>query len=181
MKELVAWLGLGVIAALIVAVLALYADGLKADLAAANTRIEQQARIAAESARAQSERYRTLEQEHHDKIAEIEHAAAKKLAAARADAARARAVGGRLRHAIDQLAAASTPAQDCTATGSCTPIPDPIHLLADLQRRADERAGELAAIADDARQRGLACERAYDSARALTGAAGETQPERTKP
>lgn len=40
-------------------------------------------------------------------------------------------------------------------------------LLAELFRRADQRAGELAAIADQARIRGLTCEAAYD---ALTGA-----------
>lgn len=34
-------------------------------------------------------------------------------------------------------------------------------VLAELFRRADKRAGELAAIADDARARGLACEAAY--------------------
>jgi hypothetical protein len=39
-------------------------------------------------------------------------------------------------------------------------------LLAELFRRADQRAGELAAIADQARIRGLTCEAAYD---ALTG------------
>ncbi|WP_128422755.1 DUF2514 family protein, partial [Delftia tsuruhatensis] len=39
--------------------------------------------------------------------------------------------------------------------------------LAELQRRADERAGELARIADDARGRGSACERAYDAVSAM--------------
>ncbi|QOW12262.1 hypothetical protein S96127_4431 (plasmid) [Yersinia pestis] len=36
-------------------------------------------------------------------------------------------------------------------------------LLAELFRRADERAGELAAAADEARTRGLACENAYNA------------------
>ncbi|WP_412139149.1 DUF2514 family protein [Erwinia tracheiphila] len=36
-------------------------------------------------------------------------------------------------------------------------------MLADLFRRADKRAGELAGEADEARARGLACEAAYDS------------------
>jgi hypothetical protein len=34
-------------------------------------------------------------------------------------------------------------------------------VLAELFRRADKRAGELAAIADDSRARGLACEASY--------------------
>jgi hypothetical protein len=43
-----------------------------------------------------------------------------------------------------------------------------INSPAELQRRADERAGALARIADDARHRGSACERAYDAGLALT-------------
>ena len=38
-------------------------------------------------------------------------------------------------------------------------------LLAHLFRPAAQRAGELAAIADTARARGTACERAHDAAR----------------
>jgi len=39
-------------------------------------------------------------------------------------------------------------------------------VFADLLRRADQRAGELAAAYDDARARGLTCELAYDAVRA---------------
>jgi len=35
-------------------------------------------------------------------------------------------------------------------------------VLADVLKRADERAGDLAAIADQARGRGMTCEQAYD-------------------
>jgi Protein of unknown function (DUF2514) len=38
-------------------------------------------------------------------------------------------------------------------------------VLADLFRRADERAGELAQIADESRIRGIACEADYDRAK----------------
>jgi len=41
-------------------------------------------------------------------------------------------------------------------------------VLADVLRRADARAGELAGIADDRRVRGLACEASYDAARAAS-------------
>ncbi len=54
-------------------------------------------------------------------------------------------------------------AQAAAAAGQCPPDPSPLDLLADLQRRADERAGELAAVADDARARGAGCERSYDA------------------
>jgi hypothetical protein len=38
-------------------------------------------------------------------------------------------------------------------------------VLADVFKRADQRAGDLAAIADQARARGLTCEQAYLSLR----------------
>ena len=36
-------------------------------------------------------------------------------------------------------------------------------VLTDVLKRADERAGELAEVADQARARGVTCEQAYDS------------------
>ena len=128
------------------------------------------------AAREQSERFRQLEGTHREHIAKIDTDAQAALAGA--DAGRARAVAARSRlqrdladyltqHRADTLARA--------AAGQCTPDPGPLDLLADLQRRADDRAGELAHIADDARVRGLACERAYDSARTMIEAAGNAQ------
>ena len=61
------------------------------------------------------------------------------------------------------------------AAGQCTPDTGPLDLLADLQRRADDRAGELARIADDARTRGAECASRYDNARALIEAARHAQ------
>jgi len=43
------------------------------------------------------------------------------------------------------------------------PASAPGDLLADVQRRLDEAAGELAAYADSARIAGTACERSYDA------------------
>lgn len=60
---------------------------------------------------------------------------------------------------VNAPAVPQLPAEAAGTTGS--------ELLAELFRRADQRAGELAAIADQARIRGLTCEAAYD---ALTGA-----------
>ncbi|ATH15041.1 MAG: DUF2514 family protein [Pseudomonadales bacterium] len=53
------------------------------------------------------------------------------------------------------------------AAGQCAPDTSALDLLAELQRRADERAGELARIAYEARGRGWACEGSYDASHAL--------------
>ena len=82
------------------------------------------------------------------------------------DADRASAVSRGLHAKADELArrladreracGAGTPGRsEAKASGAA--------LLADLFKRADERAGELAREADEARARGLACEAAYDA------------------
>ena len=123
-----------------------------------------------------SEHYRTLEGKHRDEIAQNDTDAQAALAAA--DAGRARAVAARnrlQRDLADYLTQHRAAAQARAAAGQCTPDTRPAELLADLQRRADDRAGELAHIADTARARGLACERAYDSASAMIEAARHAQ------
>ena len=121
---------------------------------------------AARAALKASERYRTLEGKHRDEIAQTDTAAQTALTAA--DAGRARAVDARnrmQRDLADYLTQHRAAAQARAAAGQCAPDTRPAELFADLQRRADDRAGELAHVADTARARGLACERAYDSAR----------------
>lgn len=123
-----------------------------------------------------SERYRSLEGKHRDEIAKNDTDAQAAIAAA--DAGRTRAVAARnrlQRDLADYLTQHRAAALARAAAGQCTPDPGPLDLLADLQRRADDRAGELAHIADTARARGLACERAYDSARTMTEAARHAQ------
>ena len=123
-----------------------------------------------------SERYRTLEGKHRDEIAQNDTDAQAALAAADAGRARATTAGHRLqRDLANYLTQHRGAAQARAAAGQCAPDPAPLDLLADLQRRADDRAGELAHIADTARTRGLACESAYDSARAMTEAAAHVQ------
>ena len=100
----------------------------------------------------------------------IEKRAEGQIAQAVADADHARAVSDGLHDEAAKLAArlaaserarrAATASESATGTTGS-------ELLAELFRRADQRAGELAAIADQARIRGLTCEAAYD---ALTGA-----------
>lgn len=80
-------------------------------------------------------------------------------AARRADAA---AVS--LRSRARQLAADSRcPAANSSAAASGPPAQAPGDLLADMLERLDDRAGELARYADQARAAGQLCERAYDS------------------
>ena len=131
---------------------------------------------AARAALTTSERYRTLEGTHRDQIAKIDTDAQAALAAVAAGRARADVARNRLqRELADYLTQHRAAAQARAAAGQCTPDPAPLNLLADLQRRADDRAGELAHIADTARARGLACERAYDSASAMIEAARNAQ------
>ena len=124
------------------------------------------AATAERKAREQSETYRAKEQElrnAHDKIERETQAA---LAAATAGADRAVAAGQRLRRDLaDFITAHRERATAAAAASQCAADGPALDLLADLFRRADQRAGELAAIADTARARGTACERAHDAAR----------------
>lgn len=90
--------------------------------------------------------------------AQREHQA--QLDRARRDADAARVAGRELR---DQLAAFVQRARDSAPGGSGETAGDPIGVLADVLRRADDRAGILAEYADRARIAGQLCERSYDS------------------
>lgn len=86
-----------------------------------------------------------------------------KTQAAVAAASRADGVSRELRK---QLAALQQRGANPTPSADSAPAGDPIGVLADVLRRADGRAGILAAYADSARIAGQQCERDYD---ALTG------------
>lgn len=109
---------------------------------------------------------RNEEQRRQNEINEIRNSAAQQLAVVQADASTARAAADRLHNSAEILArrladrertCQSAPPGAGQAAGSGAV------LLAELFRSADKRAGELAAAADEARTRGLACERAYDA------------------
>ena len=124
------------------------------------------AATAERKAREQSETYRAKEQELRNAHDKIERETQATLAAATAGADRAVAAGQRLRRELaDYLTAHRERATAAAAANQCAPDGPALDLLADLFRRADQRAGELAAIADTARARGTACERAHDAAR----------------
>ena len=124
------------------------------------------AATAERQAREQSETYRAKEKELRDAHDKIERETQATLAAANAGADRAVAAGQRLRRELaDYLTAHRERATAAAAANQCATDGPALDLLAELFRRADQRAGELAAIADTARARGTACERAHDAAR----------------
>ena len=139
----------------------------------ANTRAQYAERVAqAESEkRAESEKHRRTEQELRN--AQDQNAEQAQALLVAVDHARnlAAAANQRLRDAAQDLAAVARSRCAVAPTpGYSTPGDDPIGVLADVLGRADQRAGELAAVADESRIRGLTCERAYDAAReALSG------------
>ena len=135
------------------------------------------AAAAERKAREQSETYRAKEKELRNAHDKIERETQATLAAANAGADRAVAAGQRLRRELaDYLTAHRERATAAAAANQCATDGPALDLLADLFRRADQRAGELAAIADTARARGAACERAHDAAReALNEAAPHAQ------
>lgn len=116
-------------------------------------------------ARVASETNRQLERQYREHLSEIETRAQADLAQSRLAVDRARDAGQRLQRELAgyverQRASASA----ATAAGQCQADAAPaVDLLAELFRRADQRAGELAAAADEARVRGRACEAAYEA------------------
>ncbi|KWF94041.1 hypothetical protein WL93_09760 [Burkholderia diffusa] len=91
---------------------------------------------------------------------EIATGAANERDQARADAAVADGVADGLRRQVAVLVADARRAGAATG-GAATG--DALDLLADLFGRADERAGELAKIADERGIAGQQCERSYDA------------------
>ena len=106
---------------------------------------------------------RIEEQRRQQAINKVIQNASQQIYAAHNDAVSANAIASRLHEQTDKLAqrladrerACSSP----TARGGQTA--NGAQLLADLFKRADEEAGRMAAIADEAKVRGLACEQAY--------------------
>ena len=168
-----AWQFLAIVLAVLLAVQSVRLANAQRDHARAVGVFNAAAATAEREAREQSETYRAKEKELRDAHDKIERDTQATIAAATAGADRAAAAAGqRLRRELaDYLTAHRERATAAAAAGQCAPDTGPADLLAELQRRADDRAGELAHIADTARARGLACERAYDSARTMTEAA----------
>lgn len=94
---------------------------------------------------------------------EIAHVA--ELSRTRADADRraADAAGQRLQQRVAATAARCDAASNPAVASPGPAASAPGDLLAEVQRRIDDAAGELADAADRARIAGLSCERAYDA------------------
>ena len=107
---------------------------------------------------------RAEEQRRQREIDQVRNDAQHQIKAAADDAAVAASTADSLQRQVDKLLAGRSSCDSRVAQGSAT-IRDLTTVLADLRRRADERAGELARIADASRIAGQACERAYDSLR----------------
>ncbi len=164
-----AWQALAVVLAALLAWQAMARLGAERYAAQARTELAGERQAAATAALQASERYRKLEDKHRDDLRKIDAQARQDLARSAADADTARATAGRLRGDLASYITAHRAAAQARATaGQCAPNTAALDLLAELQRRADERAGALARIADDARTRGSACERAYDQGFSLT-------------
>ena len=109
---------------------------------------------------------RTKEQAYQQSINKVVQYGQRTIDQATTDAAAARAAADGLRGTADnlarRLAASEARCNSCTAAASQATA-HAAAVLADVLKRADQRAGDLAAIADQARARGVTCEQAYIS------------------
>lgn len=119
---------------------------------------------AAQAAREQTERFRAKEAEWGESQRRAIDAEKLKTERARADLVLADAARGRVQQRVAFLVtAARRAAADPAAASASAPADDSAGMLAELQRRADERAGVLARVADERGAAGELCERAYDA------------------
>lgn len=118
-----------------------------------------EAKAAQEKAHALQAAY-ALEQQHLKKIEEIEHDTKNQLAQVQRSAASANRAADGLRQQLTTFAQRNQ-ASDAGTACQCEATGQRLELLAHLFSDLDGMAGAYAQTADDARIRGLACERAY--------------------
>lgn len=105
---------------------------------------------------------REKEQAHQQAINKVIQDGQKALDSYAADLAAAR-IDSRVREQTDKLAstaASKASSHSCTTAASQAAV-RAVLVFADVLKRADERAGQLASYADESRIRGLNCEAAY--------------------
>lgn len=135
----------------------------QAQAAEAKATLEQERATAASAALAATTANRVEEQRRAAAQQKVADETTRLLAKARADGASAAVSHGRLSDRADSLArGCSAPSDPGTAIGSTTASGAGL-LLADVLRKSDERSGQLASYADQARIAGHACEAAYDA------------------
>jgi hypothetical protein len=111
---------------------------------------------------------RTKEQAYQQSINKAVQDGQRIIDQATADAAAARASADGMRRAADELArglAASEARGHSYTAAASKAATRAAAVLADVLKRADQRAGELAEVADQARARGVTCEQSYDGLR----------------
>lgn len=113
-------------------------------------------------------RARTEEQRRTKEVAEAAQRGSDEIEKVRADAAIDRASRDRLQQRADAIA--TSLGSRTASLGACTAATgaaaaESARVLADVLKRADSRAGTLAAIADDAIERGNTCAAAYNTVR----------------
>jgi hypothetical protein len=117
-------------------------------------------------AKAQNEtRERVKEQAYQQSINKAVQDGQRIIDQATADASAARASADSLRGAADnlarRLAVSEASGNSCTAAASKAAARAAM-VLADVLKRADQRASDLAAVADQAGARGMTCQKLYD-------------------
>lgn len=124
----------------------------------------QQMQMMFEAAKLAGEQARAEEQRRAKALEGVIHETESKLAQARADADRAVDAGQRLRQRLAELAGSCRGTTgDPTAAGAGQATGAADDLLADVQRRLDEAADQLARFADASHTAGLACQQSYDA------------------
>ncbi|PUA41448.1 DUF2514 domain-containing protein [Pseudomonas protegens] len=91
----------------------------------------------------------------------------RKIDQAATDAVTARSAAGSLQRTVNDLTERlkrTSSSNSCTAAASQAATRTAL-VFADVFKRADQRAGDLAADADQSRSRGVTCEQAYDAVR----------------
>ena len=134
-----------------------------AQTALAHQQLSDERAAMAKAALAASEANRVEEGRRTAAQKEIVDEAQKFAARARADVVVADVAHGRLSDRANALARSCPAAGNPPAPAGSSAAAGPGILLADVLRRADERAGLLAAYADQSRAAGDACVSAYDS------------------
>jgi hypothetical protein len=136
----------------------------RTDAAKARQELAEYRATAAESGRLAERAQRTLEQTWRMRVEGVIQDGQQQIAAARADADRAGAAALQLQQQLTAYRAAVRAASAAPATTEGrAPAADPLDLLADLFGRADDRAGDLARIADERGAAGTICERHADA------------------
>lgn len=116
---------------------------------------------------AQTNQLNDVIRRHNTRVAELEksdNAARTELAKALLAADNADRAGASLHDAIsDNVRSTSRACDTATTIRERAAAATNILVLADVLRRADKAAGELAAVADQSRIRGLSCQESYES------------------